>query len=188
MAKEHDERHGWGGLWAVDREHSRAEFEVRYLVSEISGVFGEVAGAISFDEDNPENSSVQATIDVTSIDTGSQKRDEDLLEREEFLEVQSFPEMTFQSTQVEQTDSDRMKVTGELAIRDVTEEVVLDVRYKDHSVDGSGTHRAIFEAKTELSREKFGLDWGGTVGQAVIGDTVTVTLHLEAVRQGFFNM
>ena len=188
MSEDHDERHGWGGLWVVDREHSRAEFGVRYLVSETTGVFGEVEGTISFDEENPENSSVEAIIDVSSLDTGHPKRDEDLLEREEFLEAESFPKMTFQSTQVEQSDSDRMKVTGELTIRDVSREVVLDVRYKDHSVDGSGTHRATFEAETELSREDFGIDWGGTPGQAVIGDTVTVTLHLEVVRQGFFNM
>ncbi len=188
MTEEHDEGQGWGGLWAVDREHSRAEFAVRYLVSETVGVFGEVAGTISFDEENPENSSVQATIDVSSLDTGSQKRDEDLLEREEFLEAQSFPEMTFQSTEVEQSGDARLKVTGDLTIRDVTEQVVLDVEYKDHSIDGAGTHRATFEAQTELNREEFGLDWGGRVGEVVIGDAVTVTLHLEAVRQGFFNM
>jgi len=188
LTDEHDERHGWGGLWVVDREHSRAEFAVRYLVSETTGVFGEVAGTISFDEENPENSSVEATIDVSSVDTGSQKRDEDLLEREDFLEAESFPEMTFRSTQVEASGSDRMKVTGDLTIRDVTKEVELDVRYRDHSVDGSGTHRANFEAETELSREAFGIDWGGTPGRAAIGDTVTVTLHLEVVRQGFFNV
>ncbi len=188
MSEGHDEGRGWGGLWVVDREHSKAEFDVRYLVSETTGVFGEVAGTISFDEENPENSSVLATIDVSSLDTGKQKRDEDLLEREEFLEAETFPEMAFQSTQVEQSGDDRMKVTGELTIRDVAREVVLDVRYKDHNVDGSGTHRATFEAQTELSREEFGIDWGGRVGEAVIGDSVTVTLHLEAVRQGFFNM
>ncbi len=188
MTEEHDEGQGWAGLWTVDREHSRAEFAVRYLVSETTGVFGEVAGTMSFDEDNPENSSVQATIDVSSLDTGSPKRDEDLLQREEFLEAERFPEMTFQSTDVEVSGDDRLKVTGNLTIRDVSREVVLDVRYKDHSVDGSGTHRATFEAQTELSREEFGIDWGGRVGEAVIGDSVTVTLHLEAVRQGFFNM
>jgi polyisoprenoid-binding protein YceI len=188
LTEGNDERRGWGGLWAVDREHSRAEFAVRYLVSETTGVFGEVGGTISFDEENPENSSVHATIDVSSLDTGNPKRDEDLLEREEFLEAEAFPQMTFQSTQVEQSGDDRMKVTGELTIRDVTREAVLDVRYKDHSVDGSGTHRATFEAQTQLSREEFGIDWGGRVGEAVIGDAVTVTLHLEAVRQGFFNL
>jgi polyisoprenoid-binding protein YceI len=188
LTEGNDERRGWGGLWAVDREHSRAEFAVRYLVFETTGVFGEVGGTISFDEENPENSSVRATIDVSSLDTGNPKRDEDLLEREEFLEAEAFPQMTFQSTQVEQSGDDHMKVTGELTIRDVTREAVLDVRYKDHSVDGSGTHRATFEAQTQLSREEFEIDWGGRVGEAVIGDAVTVTLHLEAVRQGFFNL
>ena len=184
MSEDYGEEQGWEGLWSVDREHSKAEFAVRYLVPETTGVFGEVAGTISLDEESPENSSVEATIDVYSLDTGRPKRDEDLLEREEFLEAERFPQITFQSTQVELSESDRMKVHGNLTIRDVTREVTLDVQYKDHSVDGAGTHRAVFDAKTELSREEFGIDWGGTPGQVVIGDAVSVRLHLEAVRVG----
>lgn len=178
----------WEGLWVVDREHSKAEFAVRYLVSETTGVFGEVEGTISFNEENPERSSVEATIDVSSIDTGKQKRDEDLLERENFLEAESFPRMTFRSTRVEPSGSDHMKVFGNLTVRDVTKEVVLDVRYKGQNIDGAGTRRATFEAETELSREEFGIDWGGTPGRAVIGDTVTVKLYLEAVRRGVYTV
>jgi polyisoprenoid-binding protein YceI len=188
LTEEREGTQGWEGLWLVDREHSRAEFAVRYLVSKTTGVFGEVEGTISFDEENPERSSVEATIDVSSIDTGRQKRDEDLLEREDLLEAESFPKITFRSTRVEPSGSDRMKVLGDLTVRDVTREVMLDVRYKDHSIDGSGTHRAVFEAETELSREEFGIDWGGTPGRAVIGDEVTVKLYLEAVRQGLYNV
>lgn len=188
MTEEREGTQGWEGLWLVDREHSRAEFAVRYLVSETTGVFGEVEGTISFDEENPERSSVEATIDVSSLDTGRQKRDEDLLEREDFLEAESFPEITFRSTRVEPSGSDRMKVFGDLTIRDVTREVMLDVHYKDHSIDGSGTHRATFEAETELSREEFGIDWGGTLSRAAMGDEVTVKLYLEAVRQGLYNV
>jgi polyisoprenoid-binding protein YceI len=188
LSDDYGEEQGWEGLWSVDREHSKAEFAVRYLVPETTGVFGEVAGTISLDEENPENSSVEATIDVYSLDTGRQKRDEDLLEREGFLEAERFPQITFQSTQVELSDSDRMKVYGNLTMRDVTREVMLDVRYKDHSVDAAGAHRAIFEAETELSREEFGIDWGGAPGQLVIGDAVTVRLYLEAVREGLFKV
>jgi len=188
LSEGYGEEQGWGGLWSVDREHSKAEFAVRYLVPETTGVFGEVAGTISLDEENPENSSVEATIEVYSLDTGRPKRDEDLLEREEFLEAERFPQITFQSTQVELSDDDRMEVYGDLTIRDVTREVMLDVQYKDHSVDGAGAHRAVFEAKTELSREEFGIDWGGTPGQVVIGDAVTVRLYLAAEREGFFKV
>ena len=185
MTEEYDETQGWQGLWTVDREHSKAEFAVRYLIPETTGVFGEVAGRLNFDEENPEKSLVETTIDVSSIDTGHQKRDEDLLEREDFFQAERFPEITFQSTQVEASGSDRMKVYGDLTIRGVTKEVMLDVQYKDHNIDAYGTHRAIFEAETDLSREEFGVDWGGTLGRLVIGDEVTVKLHLEAVREGF---
>jgi polyisoprenoid-binding protein YceI len=188
LAEENEVTQSWQGMWAIDREHSRAEFSVRYLVSDTTGIFGEVSGMLSFDEESPQNSSVEATIEVPSLDTGRHKRDEDLLEKEEFLQAESFPEMTFQSTQVEHSGDDRMKVTGNLTIRDITKEVVLDVRYKDHNIDVSGTHRAVFEASTELSRKEFGIDWRGTAGQAVIGDAVSVKLHLEAVREGSLNV
>lgn len=186
MTEEHSETQGWTGLWIVDRENSRAEFTIRFLASETTGTFGEVAGRMSFDEENPEKSSVEATIEVSSLDTGNPKRDEDLLEREGFLDARSFPEMTFRSTQVESSGSDQMSVFGDLTIRDVTREITLNVRYKGESTHGPAERRATFEAETELSREEFGVDWGGTIGQMVIGDTVTVKLHLEAVREGHY--
>jgi polyisoprenoid-binding protein YceI len=186
LTEEENGTQGWTGLWIVDREHSRAEFAVRFLVSETTGIFGEVAGRMSFDAENPEESSVEATIEVSSIDTGSQKRDEDLLQREGFLEAESFPEMTFRSTRVEPRGSDRMKVIGDLTIRDITREVELDVWYKGESIHGAAERRATFEAETELSRGEFGVDWGGTAGRAVIGDVVSVKLHLEAVREGHY--
>lgn len=178
-----DGTQSWQGLWVVDREHSKAEFAVRYLVSETTGVFGEVTGRMSFDEENMERSWIEATIDVFSIDTGNPKRDEDLLEREGFLEAENFPEMTFQSTSVERSSSDHVKVCGDLTIRDVTKEVTLDVQYKGQSTHGPAERRAVFEAETELSREEFGIDWGGTAGRAAIGDEVTIKLYLEAVKQ-----
>jgi polyisoprenoid-binding protein YceI len=85
---------------------------------------------------------------------------------------------------VKYSAGDRMKVVGDLTIRDVSREVVLDVRYKAHSIDGAGSHRAIFEGETEPSREEFGIDWGGNIGRTVIGDAVSVRLYLEAVKQG----
>ena len=188
MSEEHEATQGWQGIWSVDREHSRAEFSARYLVSKTTGIFGEVAGTLSFDEENPQNSSVEATIEVPSLDTGRIERDEDLLEREDFFQAESFPEITFRSTRVEESGDDRMRVVGDLTIRDVTKETILDVHYKDHNVDGLGTHRATFEAETELSREGFGIDWGGAPGRAVIGDTVSVKLYLEAVREGILNI
>jgi polyisoprenoid-binding protein YceI len=119
---------------------------------------------------------------------GRPKRDEDLLEREDFFQAASFPEITFRSTRVEESGGDRMRVFGDLTDRDVTREAVLDVRYKDHSVDGLGTYRATFEAETELSSEGFGIDWGGTAGRPVVGNAVSVKLYLEAVRQGMQNL
>ena len=116
MTEEHAGTQGWKGMWVVDREHSNAESAVRYLASETTRVFGEVAGKMSFDEENPERSSVEATIEVSSLDTGRQRRDEDLLGWEDFLQAENFPEITFRSTQVEHSGGDRM-VVGDLTRR-----------------------------------------------------------------------
>ena len=116
MTEEHAGTQGWKGMWVVDREHPNAESAVRYLASETTRVFGEVAGKMSFDEENPERSSVEATIEVSSLDTGRQRRDEDLLGWEDFLQAEIFPEITFRSTQVERSGGDRM-VVGDLTKR-----------------------------------------------------------------------
>jgi polyisoprenoid-binding protein YceI len=170
LAEKSTGEQAWEGLWIIDRASSKAEFSVRFLtVARTTGAFGEVGGTIVFDEETPERSSVEATIDVTSIDTGNEKRDEDLLE-ERFLDADSFP---------------HMRVTGDLTIRDVKKEIELDVRYKGLSTDGSGSQRAAFDAETTLSREDFAVNWGGTAGRALVGDTVDVKLYLEAIKRGF---
>ena len=184
MAEKSTGEQAWEGLWIIDRASSKAEFSVRFLtVARTTGAFGEVGGTIVFDEETPERSSVEATIDVTSIDTGNEKRDEDLLE-ERFLDADSFPKMSFESTWVE-PEGGHMRVTGDLTIRDVKKEIELDVRYKGLSTDGSGSQRAAFDAETTLSREDFAVNWGGTAGRALVGDTVDVKLYLEAIKRGF---
>jgi len=161
--------------WAVDREASTAEFSVRFLtVTKTAGVF---------DGEDLSAASVEAFIEVPSVDTGNETRDEHLQEREDFFEAETFPEIRFRGTRVEPMGHGRLKIFGDLTIRDVTNAVVLDARYGGTTTDGAGTRRATFDAETEVSRRDFGLDWGGTAGRAVIGEAVSVKIHLEAVEQ-----
>lgn len=170
--------------WAVDREASTAEFSIRFLtVAKTTGIFGEVGGEILFDGEHLSAASVEAVIDVPSVDTGNETRDEHIREREDFFEAGTFPEITFKSTRVEPGSDGRLSIFGDLTIRDVTDAVVLDARYGGTATDGAGSRRATFDADAEISRNGFGLDWGGTASRAVIGDTVSIKIHLEAVEQ-----
>jgi polyisoprenoid-binding protein YceI len=142
-----------------------------------------VGGGILFDGEDLSAASVEATIGVSSVDSGNETRDEHIQEREDFFEAGTFPEMTFESTRVEPGSDGRLSIFGDLTIRDVTNAVVLDARYGGTTTDGAGTRRATFDAETHVSRKDFGLDWGGKAGRAVVGDTVSVKIHLEAVEQ-----
>lgn len=91
--------------------------------------------------------------------------------------------MRFRSTRAEPAGDGRLRIFGDLTIRDVTNPVVLGARYGGTTTDGAGTRRATFDAETEVGRTGFEPDWGGTAGRAVIGDPVSINIHLEAVEQ-----
>jgi polyisoprenoid-binding protein YceI len=171
--------------WAIDSVHSLAEFAVKHMmISTVKGRFGSMTGTLLIDEANPTNSSVTTSIDVASIDTREPQRDAHL-RSDDFLNAEQFPHITFRSTRVERISDEEWRVTGDLTIRDVTQVVTLDTDFEGRITDPYGKERAGFTAQTTLSRKAFGLKWNALLetGGAVVGDTVKVTLHLEAVRQ-----
>jgi len=171
--------------WTVDPTHSGAEFAVKHLmVSTFRGHFRSLEGTVQLDEDNPANSSVTASVDVASVDTQTPDRDVHL-RSDDFFNAERYPKMTFRSTRVEQVDETNWKVTGELTIRDVTKEVVLDTEYEGRIVDPWGNERIGFTARTELSRKEFGVRWNSAIesGGVVVGDKVRISLNIEIVRQ-----
>jgi polyisoprenoid-binding protein YceI len=172
--------------WTIDPVHSIAEFAVRHMmVSTVKGRFRSMEGTLTLDEQHPERSSVVASIDVASIDTAEPDRDAHL-RSDDFFNAERFPKMTFRSTRVEMTGEGRANVYGELTIRDVTKEVVLDTELEGRTKDPWGNERIGFSATTELNRKEFGLRWNQVLetGGVVVGDRVKVNLHIEAVRKG----
>jgi polyisoprenoid-binding protein YceI len=171
--------------WIADPMHSIAEFAVKHLVvATVKGRFRDLEATLHIDETNPENSSVEATIAVASVETNLEARDADLRSDNFFSAVQ-FPYITFRSTRVERLNEERFRLVGDLTIRDVTKEVVLDGEYEGQIDDPYGNKRAGFTATTEISRKEFGIRWNQLIesGDAVVGDNVKITLHIEAVRQ-----
>lgn len=171
--------------WTIDPTHSSVEFAVKHLVvATVKGRFRDLEGTIHLDEEEPENSSVSATIDVASIDTDVADRDAHL-RSDDFLNAEKHPKITFESTRLERLDDTNYRVHGDLTIRDVTKEVALDTEFEGEVNDPWGNRRAAFAATTQINRKEFGVKWNQLIetGGAVAGDTVKITLNIQAVRQ-----
>jgi polyisoprenoid-binding protein YceI len=171
--------------WTIDPTHSIAEFAVKHLViTTVKGRFRDLEGRLEIDEMNPENSTVTANIQVASIDTNLADRDAHL-RSDDFFNAEQYPLITFQSTRVERVSDKRYKVHGELTIRDVTRPVELDTEFEGEVDDPWGNRRAALTARTQISREEFGVKWNQALetGGFVVGDSVKITLHIEAIRQ-----
>jgi len=170
--------------WKVDAVHSNVEFAVRYaMLSTVRGHFSNFEGTITIDSENPANSKAVGTIDATSIDTANEQRDNHL-RTGDFFEVEQHPSITFESTKIEPS-GDHWKVTGNLTIRGVTREVVLDTDYLGQIKDAWGNQRAGFEARTEINRKDYGLNWNAPLEQAggmLVSDSVKLTLNISAVQ------
>ena len=170
--------------WNIDTAHSGIHFSVRHMVvSKVRGRFSKFAGTVRIDDADLARSSVEATIEAASIDTGVAERD-DHLRSPDFFDVGKFPELKLKSTRIEKMGDDRYRVTGELTIRDVTREVAVDVEYGGKASDPWGNERAGFTAKVAIDRKDFGLKWNQMLeaGGVLVGDRVDIELDVEAVR------
>jgi polyisoprenoid-binding protein YceI len=169
--------------WNIDPAHTEAGFSVRHLViSTVKGSFGKTTGKVVLDDKDLTRSSVEATIDVATVDTRIQKRDDDL-RSPNFFDVAKFPTMTFKSTRVEKA-GDGLKVTGDLTMKGVTRPVTLEVAGPTSEIkDPWGNLRRGFQAHVKLNRRDFGLTYGAMIEAGpVVGDEVNVELNVEVVK------
>lgn len=172
-------------VWQIDPAHTEVGFGVRHLmISTVKGHFTGVEGSVSVDGDDAETARVDVTIDASSIDTRVEQRDQHL-RSPDFLDADNYPELKFESTKVERVGDDRLKITGDLTIRDTTREVSLDVQELGRVKDPWGSERAGFAASTEINRRDFGLTWNQALetGGVLVGDRVSITLETELVLQ-----
>lgn len=169
------------GTWNIDPVHSEVGFVVRHvMVSKVKGVFSKFEGAITVGED-PLQSSVEAKIDASSIDTREPQRDAHL-RSSDFFDVETHPEIRFVSTSVV-PDGDDFTVTGDLTIHGVTRQVELALEFNGVGPDPWGGLRAGFSAGTEISRADFGIEFNIPLdgGGVVVGDKIKIHLEIEAV-------
>ena len=172
--------------WKIDPAHSSAQFSVRHMaISTVRGAFSKVNGVIALDDKDITKSTVDVTIDVTTVDTREPGRDNDL-RSDKFFDVAHFPTMTFKSKKVEQVSPGKLRVTGDLTIRGTTKEVLLDVEGPTAPVkDPWGNQRAAATATAKVNRQDFGVKWNATMdnGGVVVGDDVNITIDVEMIKQ-----
>jgi len=168
--------------YTIDKAHSEVVFQVRHLLTRVRGRFSDFEGTITYDEANPERSSVSATIRPASIDTNEPDRDKHLRSAD-FFDVEKFPTLTFTSTRVVKKDAEHFDVMGDLTIHGVTRPVTLNVSFLGKAKDPWGNERLGFEAETTINRKDYGLMWNAPLetGGFLVGDEVRITLSVQAL-------
>jgi polyisoprenoid-binding protein YceI len=174
-------------IWKLDPNHTLVEFSGKHMMfTTVKGHFKNVKGTIVLDEADPSRSSLEVEIDASTLYSGVEYRDNHL-KSPDFLDIQNYPVITFKSTRVELESNDHGKVIGDLTIRGVTREVVLDTqltgRGKMPMPDAPET--VGFEARTQINRKDFGLNWNVALetGGFLVGDIIKIELAVEAHKQ-----
>lgn len=171
--------------YQADAAHSTVGFTVRHMmVANVSGSFTEFSAAVEFDPNNLGSSKVEAVIEAASVNTGQPKRDEHL-RTADFFDVANHPKITFRSKKVESAGEGRYRVTGDLTLRGVTREVVLNVNELTPEVAAQGAVHRGASATARINRKDFGVSWNSALdsGGVVVSDEVRIQLDVALVRK-----
>jgi polyisoprenoid-binding protein YceI len=169
------------GIWTIDPVHSEVSFVVRHMmVSKVRGRFDKFEGSITTAA-NPLDSTVNATVDLSSVNTGEPNRDNHIRSAD-FFEVETHPTLTFRSTAL-RADGGDFLLDGDLTIRGTTKPVTLKLEVNGFGPDAYGGTRAGFSAATEINRSDWGVSYNGPIpgGGVAVSEKVTITLEIEGV-------
>jgi polyisoprenoid-binding protein YceI len=170
--------------WTLDTAHSGIAFTVRHMVvAKVRGRFGTWSGTVELNEEDVTRSQLAVEIDARSIDTGNAQRDEHLRSAD-FLDVEQFPTLRFESRRIENVAADRFHVVGDLTLHGVTREVTLVVERGGQAKDPWGNRRAGFSASASILRSDFGLVWNQALetGGVLVADRIDIELDVQAVQ------
>ena len=171
--------------YTVDPSHSRLGFVVRHLgFSKVRGAFEQFEGTVRMAPGDLSTLEATATVQTHSITTNEEKRDAHLRSAD-FFEIETYPTITFQSTEVRDVDGDRFTLVGDLTMHGVTERVALEGEYLGEGGDPWGGRRVGFEARTKVNRKAFGLNWNVALeaGGWLVSEDVEIILEVQAVQQ-----
>lgn len=178
---------GWptqAAVWTFDPAHSSIGFSVRHMViSNVEGTFRDYTGQVNFDGKSLEKGSVDITIQVTSVNTGIEMRDNHL-RSSDFFDVQKYPTMMFKSKKIVKKAKGNFNMIGDLTIKGVTHEVQIDGQFNGAITDPDGNTRAGFSGTTKINRQDYNVAWSNKLqdGSLIVGNDVTINLQIELVQ------
>ncbi len=171
--------------WNFDKSHTNIGFNVTHLViSEVDGFFKSFDGKVTTKGDGFDNASVDFTVDIASINTDSEKRDEHL-KADDFFNAEKYPKMTFKGVSMKKSGKNTYKLVGDLTIRDKTKRITLDVKHNGTVKDPWGNTKAGFKITGVINRFDYDLKWDKLTeaGGAVVGKEVTLNLNVQLAKQ-----
>jgi polyisoprenoid-binding protein YceI len=172
------------GTWAIDPAHSKVGFAVKHMgIATVRGEFKQFEGTLEIGEDLS-STEARGTVKVQSVDTNESQRD-DHLRSPDFFDAARYPELSFESTSIEELDEETFRITGNLTIHGVTNEIVLHAEIQGTDVDPWGNERVGLEVIGELSRGDYGMKFNQALGSGnmLVGDKVKLSLDISAVKQ-----
>src|SRR6266566_432879 len=183
MTTQNEPQAGTQSRWQFDPFHTQVEFAAKHLgMMTVRGHFAEINATGNIYPDNPEASSVEVTMQTASIRTHNEQRDNDL-RSSNFLEVDKYPTITFKSTKIEPTGTDRYKMTGDLTIKDNTHPVTLDVVRYGEFTDPQMGHRIGYAAEGKINRKDFGMRFEMVLdGRFVVSNEVQISIEGEILE------
>jgi polyisoprenoid-binding protein YceI len=170
------------GTYALDPTHTRIGFVARHaMVSKVRGQFNEYTGTATIDGANPNNSTLEVSIQVTSIDTREAMRDGHLRSGD-FFEADQYPTITFKGTSFDIVDDETVEVTGDLTIKATTRSITIPFTFGGQTTDPYGTVKIGFEGSTKIKRSDFGMTWNAFLeaGGVMVSDVITLEIDIEA--------
>lgn len=172
--------------WILDNAHSNVDFSLRHMmVSKVKGSFNEFSAEIEADTNDLTTAKLDFTIDVASIDTRQEDRDNHLRSAD-FFDVEQFPKLTFTSTKIEKQSGDTYAVTGDVSLHGVTQPETFKVTFEGVAKDPmSGAEKAGFSVEGTIKRSDYGLTWNAALetGGVLVGDDVKVSLELQLAKE-----
>jgi polyisoprenoid-binding protein YceI len=172
------------GTYTIDAAHSRLGFVARHaMVTKVRGAFNDFEGQTVIDGTDPSKSTVSVTAKVASIDTRNEGRDGHL-RTNDFLDAETYPELTFVSTSVKHDGGNDFEVTGDLTIKGVTKSITIPLEFQGSATDPFGNHRVGFEGSSQIVRSEFGITYNAALetGGVLVSDKITLELEISAIK------
>jgi polyisoprenoid-binding protein YceI len=173
------------GDWDFDPAHTRIGFSARHaMVTTVRGSFNDVKGHFYADLDDMSKSSAEIILKAASVDTRNQQRD-DHLRSADFFDVEKWPEIRFESTQIEEVEDRAYMVSGNLTIRDITKPVTIPLELLGVETDAFGALRAGFEGSRRINRRDFGLEWNMPLdsGGVLVSEKISLEFEISAIKR-----